>query len=62
MAIAGLEPLPIIIVVGVGLVTPVFLYSSAKLRRGRELELALPLALQQVANEMAAGATLQEAL
>ena len=41
---------------------PVFFYSRASGQRARELELALPLALQQVANEMGAGATLETAL
>ncbi|MEM9707646.1 MAG: type II secretion system F family protein [Pseudomonadota bacterium] len=41
---------------------PAFLYTSGASKRSRELELALPLALQQVANEMAAGATLESAL
>ena len=41
---------------------PVFFYSRASGQRARELELSLPLALQQVANEMAAGATLETAL
>ena len=44
------------------LASPIFLYSRAASQRSRELELALPLALQQVANEMAAGATLETAL
>lgn len=41
---------------------PVFFFFRASGQRARELELALPLALQQVANEMAAGATLEIAL
>lgn len=41
---------------------PLFFYSRAASQRARELELALPMALQQVANEMAAGATLEIAL
>lgn len=41
---------------------PAFFYSNAATARTRELELALPLALQQVANEMGAGATLETAL
>ncbi len=41
---------------------PAFMYSQAASKRSRELELALPLALQQVANEMGAGATLETAL
>lgn len=44
------------------LAIPIFFYSRAASLRARELELALPLALQQVANEMAAGATLEIAL
>ena len=39
-----------------------WLYYRGAGQRARELELALPLALQQVANEMAAGATLETAL
>ncbi len=41
---------------------PLFFYARAASQRARELELALPMALQQVANEMAAGATLETAL
>ena len=44
------------------LALPVFFYSRAAGQRARELELSLPLALQQVANEMGAGATLETAL
>ncbi len=44
------------------LAMPLFFYSRAASQRARELELALPMALQQVANEMAAGATLETAL
>ncbi|MEM1410701.1 MAG: type II secretion system F family protein [Pseudomonadota bacterium] len=44
------------------LALPIFFYMRASGQRMRELELALPLALQQVANEMAAGATLETAL
>ena len=41
---------------------PYFFYKQAELKRAGELELVLPLALQQVANEMGAGATLEGAL
>lgn len=52
----------ILIILILLLALPVFFYSRAASQRARELELALPLALQQVANEMAAGATLETAL
>lgn len=52
----------ILLVIGILLAVPVFFYSRAATLRARELELALPMALQQVANEMAAGATLETAL
>jgi len=52
----------IVMILGLLLAVPVVLYSRASSQRSRELELALPLALQQVANEMAAGATLEMAL
>ncbi len=58
----GLTFLSVIILMGIGLGIPVFFYQRAATQRARELELALPLALQQVANEMAAGATLETAL
>jgi tight adherence protein B len=52
----------IVLVIGMMLALPVFFYSRAATLRARELELTLPMALQQVANEMAAGATLETAL
>lgn len=52
----------ILMLLVMGLALPAFFYSRAASQRARELELALPLALQQVANEMAAGATLETAL
>lgn len=58
----GLTLVSVLILIGVGLAVPVFFYYRASGQRARELELALPLALQQVANEMAAGATLETAL
>ncbi len=58
----GLKLPSIIVLVLIGMALPVFLYQRAAGQRARELELALPLALQQVANEMAAGATLETAL
>ena len=58
----GLTLVSVIILVAIGLGIPIFFYSRAAGQRARELELALPLALQQVANEMAAGATLETAL
>jgi pilus assembly protein TadC len=60
--VAGLTPFSILVLLGIGLALPIFFYRRAADRRARELELALPLALQQVANEMAAGATLETAL
>ena len=62
LAWIGLQVTSILIVIAVLLIVPVFLYYRAAGQRARELELALPLALQQVANEMAAGATLETAL
>lgn len=62
LAWVGLKPTSILIVIAVLMIVPVFLYYRASGQRARELELALPLALQQVANEMAAGATLETAL
>lgn len=41
---------------------PAFAYYRAQNQRAKDLELALPMALQQVANEMAAGATIETAL
>lgn len=58
----GLTIPSIVILLGIGIALPVFLFYRASGQRARELELALPLALQQVANEMAAGATLETAL
>jgi Flp pilus assembly protein TadB len=58
----GATPMSILMILILILAIPVFLYSRAASQRARELELALPLALQQVANEMAAGATLETAL
>lgn len=52
----------ILIVIVLLMAIPTFFYSRAASERARELDLALPLALQQVANEMAAGATLEIAL
>lgn len=59
---SGLTPLTALILLFVGIAVPVFLFVRASGQHARELELALPLALQQVANEMAAGATLETAL
>jgi tight adherence protein B len=60
--VLGLRPTSILVLVVIGIALPVFLFQRAAGNRARELELALPLALQQVANEMAAGATLEIAL
>jgi len=60
-AVGATAPM-IVMILGLLLAVPVVLYSRASSQRSRELELALPLALQQVANEMAAGATLEMAL
>lgn len=54
-------PAIVMILVLVGTI-PAFLFARGASQRARELELALPMALQQVANEMAAGATLEIAL
>lgn len=62
VAVAGLTPAATGIVILILMVVPVLLWFRASGRHARELELALPLALQQVANEMAAGATLETAL
>lgn len=62
LAAVGLKAGSIAVVLAVGLGVPVFLYVRASGRRALELELALPLALQQVANEMSAGATIEIAL
>ena len=57
---ATLPVIFILLVLALGI--PLFFYSRANSQRTRDLELALPMALQQVANEMAAGATLETAL
>lgn len=62
MAMLGVPAVFIVILVVAGLLTPYVLYQRASIQRQRDLELALPLALQQVANEMGAGATLETAL
>lgn len=62
LAFAGMTILSILMIIALVLAIPVFFYYRASGQRTRELELALPLALQQVANEMAAGATLETAL
>lgn len=62
LAAVGLNIGSVVLVVLIGLGMPLFFYHRASGQRSRELELALPLALQQVANEMAAGATLETAL
>lgn len=59
---AGATVPMIAMILGLILAVPAVLYSRAASQRAQELELALPLALQQVANEMAAGATLEMAL
>ena len=59
---AGATVPMIAMILGLILAVPAVLYSRAASKRSQELELALPLALQQVANEMAAGATLEMAL
>lgn len=61
-AVVGLTAPAIAILIMVLNVVPVLLFFRASGQHARELELALPLALQQVANEMAAGATLEIAL
>lgn len=60
--VLGLRPTSILVLVGIGTALPILLFQRAAGQRARELELALPLALQQVANEMGAGATLETAL
>ncbi len=62
MMFLGLTLVSVVILIVIGMGVPVFFYSRAAGQRARQLELALPLALQQVANEMAAGATLEIAL
>ncbi|MXQ09738.1 hypothetical protein GQ651_17975 [Alphaproteobacteria bacterium GH1-50] len=59
---AGATVPSILMILVLFIALPVFFYSRASGQRARELELSLPLALQQVANEMAAGATLETAL
>jgi len=58
----GATPPTIAVILALLIAIPGVLYSRASSQRSRELELALPMALQQVANEMAAGATLETAL
>ena len=58
----GLTLPSILILLTLFVSVPAFFYVRASSQRARELELALPLALQQVANEMGAGATLEVAL
>ena len=62
LSLLGLTPTLIVVLLGVAMAVPVLLYLRARGQWARELELALPLALQQVANEMSAGATLEMAL
>jgi Flp pilus assembly protein TadB len=62
MVMLGVPAVFVILLVAAGLLAPYILYQRASIRRKRDLELALPLALQQVANEMGAGATLETAL
>ncbi len=62
LAFLGLTIPSILMINALFLALPIFFYMRASGQRVRELELALPLALQQVANEMAAGATLETAL
>ncbi len=62
MGALGFQLPAIIMALGLLLALPIFFYARAASQRARELEMALPLALQQVANEMAAGATLETAL
>ncbi len=62
LAFLGLTIPAILMLIGLLMAVPIFFYYRASGQRMRELELALPLALQQVANEMAAGATLETAL
>ena len=62
LSAAGATVPAILMLLVLGLAIPMFFYSRAASQRARELELALPMALQQVANEMAAGATLETAL
>ncbi len=62
MILLGVPAVFIVLPVAGGLLAPVALFRIAAIRRQRALDLALPLALQQVANEMGAGATLETAL
>jgi Flp pilus assembly protein TadB len=62
MVVLGVPAVFVILAVAGGLLAPVALYQMGSIRHQRELDLALPLALQQVANEMGAGATLETAL
>ena len=58
----GVPVVFILLAVVGGLLAPYSAYQLQSIKRQRELDLALPLALQQVANEMGAGATLETAL
>ncbi len=62
LLVLGIPLVFVIAAVCLGIFGPIVLYVRASTQHQRELELALPLALQQVANEMAAGATLETAL
>lgn len=62
LSAVGATPASILMILILIAAIPAFMYSRAASQRSRELDLALPLALQQVANEMAAGATLETAL
>jgi len=62
MSIIGLTAAAITILLVIVTIVPVLLYFRAAGQHARELDLALPLALQQVANEMASGVTLEVAL
>lgn len=62
MILLGVPLVFVLLLVAGGLLAPVALFQMAAIRRQRHLDLALPLALQQVANEMGAGATLETAL
>ena len=58
----GLSPGAILVLLFLAMALPYFFFRRAAGKRAQELEMALPMALQQVANEMAAGATLETAL
>ena len=58
----GVPVVFIVLAVAGGILAPYSAYQLSSIKRQRELDLALPLALQQVANEMGAGATLETAL